>query len=326
MRAFLLGVCCVFLTASAAPPLIWPKQLQDPFIHLTATKPLQLATFQLHFADPKHIQAVITDPKNHLVSESGFVIVQAQKRRFIVEDTPSHLRKIKAIIHALDQPQQQLLLKARIVSVDDKYVRDLGVLFASAPKVTTARTAQTVLNNMGVFTMPIANLGNGQLLDVRLHALEKQGHAKVISSPQIVALDHEQAVIEAGEEVPYQQETPNGGTSVAFKKAVLKLQVTPHILAAQRVLLDLHVNQDKVSALTVQGVPAIHTQQLQTQVALRNGQTFALGGIYEDNHSDQKQGVPFLKSIPLLGYLFRTHRRVQDKREMLVFVTVDLLS
>ncbi len=126
--------------------------------------------------------------------------------------------------------------------------------------------------------------------------------------------------------MPYQQEAAYGATSISFKKAVLKLQVTPHILSPGRVLLNLHVNQDKVGLLTVKGVPTIHTQQLSTQVELNNQQTFALGGIYETNRSDQIEGLPFLQNIPLLGYLFRTHHGSHAKREMLVFVTVDFLS
>jgi type IV pilus assembly protein PilQ len=323
---YVLLIFLCFISVIEAKPLTWPQKLHDPFAQVAKSSKMELATIQLHFVDPNRLKAVLTNKKNNLISDQGFVIVQPKKKRLVIRDEAARVKKIKEIISALDQPQQQLLLKARIVSVDDEYVRDLGVLFESAVKVKSEKGAQAIANTMGNFAMPIASLGNGQVLDVRLNALEKNGHAKVISSPEIVALNHEQAVIEAGEEVPYQQETANGGTSVAFKKAVLKLQVTPHILSHQRILLDLHVNQDKVSALTVQGVPAIHTQQLQTQVELKNKQTFALGGIYEDNRSDQKQGIPFLKDIPLLGYLFKTHKRLHDKREMLVFVTVDLLS
>lgn len=311
------------LSCSQAKELSWPTQLRDPFSHQVASSKTELIVIPLHFTSPKTIKQILINKKNNLLSENGFMIVQEKKRRILIEDTQSRLRKIKRIVAALDKPSQQLLLKARIVSVDEAYARDLGVLFESAQKHTNGTSLAATV---GSFTMPIANLGNGQLLDIRLNALEKTGHANVVSSPQIVTLDNEQATIEAGDEVPYQQEAGYGATNVAFKKAVLKLQVTPHILSQQRILLDLHVNQDKVGMLTVKGVPAIHTQHLSTQIELHDKQTFALGGIYESSRSNQVRGVPYLKDIPVLGYLFRTHHRAQEKREMLVFVTVDLLS
>ncbi len=215
--------------------------------------------------------------------------------------------------------QRQLLLKARIVSVDTTYVHQLGVLFRSSDLKNLASEA------LGTISLPIAKLGSGRLLDIQLNALEKNGHAKIISSPELVTLDNKTASIEAGDEVPYQQETANGGTSVAFKNALLRLKVTPHILSAKQISLDLAVNQDKVSALTVQGVPAIHTQRLATQVQLRDRQTFVLGGIYETTQSKQHQGIPVLKDIPLLGYAFRHHKNQTEHRELLIFITVMIL-
>ncbi|PHQ78794.1 MAG: secretin, partial [Coxiella sp. (in: Bacteria)] len=258
---------------------------------------------------------------NNFLSPQGVAVAEEKLHQLWLHDTAPKLAVIRRFIKTIDRPQHEFLLKARIVSVDDEYVRDLGILFQSSQKSSKG----DAITSLGSFAVPIANLGNGGLLDVELNALEKNGHAKVVSSPQIVVLDHHQAMIESGEEVPYQQETVNGGTNVAFKKAVLKLEVTPHLLTNNRLLLDLHINQDKVSALTVQGVPAIHTQQLTTQVELNNEQTLALGGIYELNRSNQHRGVPFLNKIPLLGYLFRTHHQLRDQREMLVFITVDIL-
>ena len=238
---------------------------------------------------------------------------------------------MKNLIAAVDRPRQQLLLKARIVSIDNNFVRDLGALFeTSQPFMATAGRGNTNLatppsSAIGSFTIPIANLQDGYLLDVKLNALEKTGHAKVVSSPELVTLDHDPAIIESGEEIPYQQETLSGGTSVSFKKAVLKLQVTPHILPNHDILLDLSVNQDKVSLLTVQGVPAIHTQQVSTEIEVKNKQTFVLGGVYEESVSNQKQGIPYLQAVPLLGYLIQNNQRVNEQRDLLVFVTVEII-
>ncbi len=318
----LIGIVC----GASAQSLSWPQPLRDPFLQQAdSPQAITTAIIPLSFVDPKKIQALLSDAKNNLLSAQGILVVEEDQRRILIQDTVARVAKIKNILAALDQPQQQLLLKARIVSVDDAYVRDLGVLFESSQKQVSSRALASAVSTVGSFVMPIANLGNGQLLDVRINALEKTGHARMMSAPEITTLNHQQAIIEAGDEVPYQQEAAYGGTNVAFKKAVLKLQVTPHVLPRQHILLELHVNQDKVSALTVQGVPAIHTQQLATKIELKNKQTFVLGGIYETSRSDQVQGVPFLKTLPVLGYLFRTHHNIDDKREMLVFMTVDIL-
>lgn len=315
-----LWVLLLSSVSCAAQPLQWPQQLRDPFATSVASSAVRTDVIQLHYADPKQIKALLTDKSSKLVSDEDFIIAQPLQRQLIIQATAAQLKKIKNIVALLDRPRHQVLLKARIVSVDDQYLRDLGVLFEQAAKGT-----HTLAHAAGNFALPIANLGNGQLLDIRLKALEKTGHARLVSAPQIVALNQQQATIEAGDEVPYQQETANGGTSVAFKKAVLKLQVTPHLLTQQRVLLDLHVNQDNVSALTVQGVPAIHTQQIATEIELNNKQTFALGGIVETKGATEQRGIPLLKDIPGLGYLFREHHQQRDKREMLVFMTVDIL-
>lgn len=315
-------VAFVLMIASScyAQDLQWPTALHNPFVSLQKNISQQkTAVITLHYADAQQVQSLLTRQSNHILEADSIVIAQPKQHRLVIQASAAEINAVRKIIKAIDCPQQQLLLKARIVSVDDKFVRDLGVLFESAKK------GVSVTGGVGNFALPIANLGNGQLLDVRLKALEKNGHAQLISAPQVVTLNHQQATIESGEEVPYQQETANGGTSVAFKKAVLKLQVTPHILEQQHVLLELQVNQDRVSALTVQGVPAIHTQQLITQVELKDKQTFALGGIFESTDSHQHEGIPLLKDIPGLGYLFRNHQKVHDKREMLVFVTVDVL-
>ncbi len=307
-----LGISCILVCVfydAFSDDWRWPSAIHDPFIESSTQAPLESVLVSLHYAEPKEILVVLKDPKNNLLSPQGLVIAQDKQRRIWMEDHAENIKRIQSFIKMLDQPRQEIRLKARIVSVDEDYVRDLGVFFRT-----------------GSFTLPVANLKNGFALDVELNALEKSGHATIISSPELVTLDHEEASIEAGDEVPYQQETVSGGTSVAFKKAVLELKVTPHILSRRNILLDLHMNQDKVSALTVQGVPAIHTQQLTTHIELKDGQTFVLGGIYEKKDSNEKKGVPILKDIPVMGYLFQTHTRVQSNREMLVFMTPEIVD
>lgn len=227
-------------------------------------------------------------------------------------------------------PKRQILIKAHIVNIDHNYTRELGLSFStSSGTLATVGGFQMNLPAPGAdssdLVIPIVALGQGILLEATLNALEKSGHAQLISDPQLVTLDGQPAVIESGEEVPYQQSTENGGTSVAFKKAVLRLQVTPEIQSPQTVLLHLLINQDHVSELTINGVPAISTQQLKTQVVMKNHNTLVLGGIMEENKSAQRQGVPFLSKIPLLGALFRYQKQSNDRKQLLIFVTPILL-
>lgn len=327
MRIFCCLVLLGLVSLASSKTLDWPAHMSNPFSRTALPSKIETQLVSLHYVDPKSILAVITDKKHGFLSSSGVAVVEEKQRKIWLQDAAPNIQKILNLIRMLDSPRKEVLLKARIVSIDDEYIKDLGIMFQSSGTHEKKESGLSqAVDTIGNFTMPIANLGDGRLLDVKLNALEKNGHAKVISSPELTTLDHEEALIEAGEEVPYQQETANGGTSVSFKKAVLKLQVVPHILSHQNILLNLHVNQDKVSALTVQGVPAIHTQQLATQIVLKNKQTFVLGGIYEISRSDQVQGVPFLKNIPLLGYLFRSHHHLDDHREMLIFITPEVLK
>ena len=330
MRSYVWLITFMVSTALSQTAITWPTRLHNPFMSNDSTSVLQSLLIPLQYIDPKEVAALVKDQKSLLLSAQSLVVVQEKEHTVWVQGNATDIRTIKNLVASIDRPRQQLLLKARIVSIDNNFVRNLGVLFQSSQVLTALSTRATNNsvspgNAIGSFTIPIANLQDGYLLDVKLNALEKSGHAKVVSSPELVTLDHDPAVIESGEEIPYQQETLSGGTAVSFKKAVLRLQVTPHILPDQHILLDIHVNQDKVSLLTVQGVPAIHTQQVSTQIEVNNKQTFVLGGVYEDSLSNETQGVPYLRDIPVLGYIFRSNRHINEQRELLVFVTVEVI-
>lgn len=225
---------------------------------------------------------------------------------------------------------QQILIKAHIVNIDHNYTRELGLSLSTSTNTLSSAGGFSMNlpapdTNSGDLIIPIAALGQGILLDATLSALEKTGHAQLISDPQLVTLNNRTAIIEAGQEVPYQQSTEGGGTSVAFKKAVLRLEVTPSIQPHNSILLHLTINQDQVSDLTVNGIPAISTQQLKTQVIMKNHNTLVLGGIFQENKSDQHQGIPFLSKIPWLGVLFRYQKHTDDRNQLLIFVTPVIL-
>jgi|SRR3989339_397130 len=282
----------------------------------------------VHYAQAKTLENFIADPKLNLLSENGRIKADERTNSLWIQDDSDHLKKIKTIIQELDIPLKQILIKAKIVNVDDKSLKSLGIDFsthASNDNNTELMLDLPAESGINHATIPIANLGDGTILDLQLSALEQEGHAQIISSPELMTMNKQSATIESGEDIPYQEQTRNGGTSVMFKKALLKLKVTPEILPNKKILLQLVVNQDKVSSLLIQGSPAIRTQQLQTQVLVDNKHTIVLGGIYEqmDNQSDNT--IPFFGKLPIIGSLFHDQNKQHERKELLIFVTPEII-
>jgi type IV pilus assembly protein PilQ len=172
-------------------------------------------------------------------------------------------------------------------------------------------------------------LGSDYLLDLELSAAQTETRADVISSPSVITANQKQATILQGTEIPYQESASSGATSIQFKDAVLSLQVTPQITPDNRIILDLDVKKDTVGTVVVASggvnVPSIDTQEIITQVLVSDGQTLVLGGILTTNHTIEENKVPYLGDIPILGNLFKTTTKTNDKDELLIFVTPKIL-
>jgi type IV pilus assembly protein PilQ len=180
-----------------------------------------------------------------------------------------------------------------------------------------------VANPAGSFALGI--LGNNFLVDLELSAAQAETRAAVVSSPRVVTANQKEASIEQGVEIPYQQSASSGATTISFKKAVLSLKVTPHITPDSRIILDLDVRDDNVGTIVVTSggvnVPSIDTREIMTQVLVNDGQTVVLGGILETTSRDVATKVPWLGDVPVLGNLFKTTTKTDDKDELLIFVT-----
>ena len=168
-------------------------------------------------------------------------------------------------------------------------------------------------------------LSGGNLLDLELSARQEENKSEIVASPRVVTADRNEAFIESGVEIPYETASSSGATTIAFKKAVLSIKVTPQITPDDRIILDLAVNKDAVGEIFA-GVPSIDTREVQTQVLVNNGDTVVLGGIYESNLSNEVQKVPVLADLPLIGGLFRHTLEVDQKAELLIFVTPKILK
>lgn len=291
----------------------------DPFAAQMLTK----KAFKLCFANAVTLGKELRSTAG-LLSKDGRVVVDQRTNILWILDRQKNIRAIANLVKSLDVSVPQVMINARLVSVDTEYLRELGVQFGT---VTKAEGVLSGGNQMqaGQFNLAIAHLGSGVTLDMRLSALENKGVANIISQPRLITLNRQTAHIQSGEEIPYQEKTGQGDTSVAFKKAVLGLKVTPAIVAHNKLLLSIVVNQDKVSNLTVDGVPAISTREIKTQVLVRNRRTIVLGGIFERQKSKRVVRIPFLGSLPILGMLFRHDEIDNSKRELLIFITPQII-
>jgi type IV pilus assembly protein PilQ len=260
------------------------------------------------------------------------------------------------MIAKLDVPVRQVLIEARIVEADDQFGKSLGVrlgagfatslsllgkpLNATQGGTVNPSSAGVVGGNMvnlpagaagQTFSAPASvavslfNAAADRFLNLEISALEADGKGKIVSSPRVVTADQTKALIEQGTELPYQLATASGATAVSFRKANLKLEVTPQITPEGGVILDVDVNKDSVGALTPSGY-AINTKHVKTQVLVENGGTVVIGGIYEQSDKDDEARVPALGGLPVLGWLFKNQQRVSRKTELLVFITPRVIA
>ncbi|WP_019217359.1 type IV pilus secretin PilQ [Legionella tunisiensis] len=329
------------------------KELQAE-IDLINLGPIRSDLLQINYAKAADIAAVLQDKNIALLSARGGLTVDTRTNTIWIRDNQAQIEEIKRVVRQLDIPVKQVLIEARIVNVTKDFAQELGLHFSALKpaclKNRTGCTEQLLKNavsgdkigfaerlNLDLAVMPItaspasigialAKLDNGVLLDLELSALESEGRGEIISSPRLLTTDQQAAFIESGEEVPYQEATSSGGTTVAFKKAVLSLKVTPQITPASKILMDLQINQNTLSTKVFNGVPAILTKEVHTNVLVNNGQTIVLGGIYKRDKNNIINRVPFLGRLPLIGVLFKNQSAMIKNEELLIFITPRIIS
>ncbi|MET3443891.1 type IV pilus assembly protein PilQ [Variovorax paradoxus] len=300
-----------------------------------------------------------------ILSPRGSVIAESRTNQLFVSDIPSRLAQVADLIQKLDIPVRQVLIEARIVEASDTFGKSLGVrlgggisrervasasgnpaygTFGVMPTTTTggvgaaaatwtnsnfinlpAGDAGGTGNSPGTFAISLFNSSLSRMLNLEISALEADGKGKLVSSPRVITADQTKALIEQGEEIPYQQATSSGATSISFRKAVLKLEVTPQITPEGNIILTLDVSKDARGVNTSAG-PAINTKHVQTEVLVENGGTVVIGGIFELTETNDESRVPVLGEVPYLGALFRKRERVANKTEMLVFITPKMIT
>ncbi len=316
-------------------------------------EPVKTQSFQINFAKAAEIATQITGGSTpaagagsaRILSTRGSVIAEPRTNQLFVTDIPSRLEQVQDLISKLDVAVRQVVIEARIVEASDTFSKALGVRLGGSGLVTQGGAENFALNTMsasgagtqsavnlpiagtagGVFAMSIFNATAQQFLNLEISAMESDGKGKVISSPRVVTADQTKALIEQGTELPYQVASSSGATSIQFRKANLKLEVTPQITPEGSIILTLDVNKDTVGQLTPGGY-AIDTKHIQTQALIENGGTIVIGGIFTEDQSDVVEKVPFFGDLPVLGNLFKRTSRGSNKKEMLVFITPRVLS
>lgn len=292
-----------------------------------------------------------SERRNNILSTRGSAVVDQRTNQLFVTDTPTVLANIRKLLEKVDIAARQVLIEARIVEADDSFSRNLGARLGFAakaegiaigntyesvgelagltPATTTSYGAHQAVNlparagggaNAGSFALSLFNSAASRFLSLELSALEADGKGKIVSSPRVVTADQQAALIEQGEEIPYQQATSSGATSTAFKKANLKLEVTPQITPDGNVILNVDINKDSRGTVTPGGL-AINTKHVKTLVQVENGGTVVIGGIYTQTESHAESKVPLLGDIPVLGHLFKSSARIDNKTELLIFLT-----
>jgi len=293
-----------------------------------------------------------------ILSERGSAIVDDRTNTIILTDTEDKILEFKRFIDQIDIPIRQVLIEARIVIANTDFRKEIGTRWGIAGTKDSGKvgfggsrdvldsepgspadfflaggtldTSETLAVDLGVVnptgSFAIDLITDNTLIDLELSALENEGSGEIVSQPKVLTGDKQKAVIKTGTEIPYQEASSSGATNIEFKEAVLKLEVTPQITPDGRVVMDLIVAQDSVGDLLPTGEPVIDVTQIETQAIVGDGQTLVLGGLFQMQTDTQQDKVPFLGDVPYLGRLFRHDTNVNEKREILIFITPKIID
>jgi type IV pilus assembly protein PilQ len=323
-------------------------------------EPVRTESFQLNYQKADAIQRLVGDKAQPILSKRGSAVVDARTNTLFVQDTPTRLEQVRALIKKIDIPVRQVLIEARIVEASDTFSRNLGArlgihdrsngqsLLNSSNRVqiggnlvdpafhtgqisspvptlndfTNVNLPATGLSGSpaGVFSMILFNEGLTRFINMEVSALQADGKGKIISSPRVITADQIEATIEQGTQIPYQQATSSGATSVSFKSASLSLKVKPQITPDDNIIMDLNIHKDSVGTVTTSG-PSIDTKQITTSVLVQNGGTVVIGGIYSQTETDTTTKIPVLGDVPYVGFLFRSNSKTDNKNELLIFIS-----
>ncbi len=296
-------------------------------------QPLQRELMPIHHAEASALAQLLlaTLADDGILTGRGSLSVDARTNTLVAYQPADRLDELRQLVAQLDVPVRQVAIEARIVEASVDYEKSLGVRWGGPLYGDRVRPGKELFVDLGVeragSSVGLGVLRGGILLDLELSAMEKSGNGEIISQPKVVTADKETARILKGTEVPYQETSKSGATSVSFREASLSLEVTPQITPDNKVIMTVRVTKDEpdyVNALN--NVPPIRKNEVNAKVRVADGETIVIGGVYSTTQNNVVDKVPFFGDLPYVGRLFRRDVLQEKKSELLVFLTPRIMS
>lgn len=344
----------VLLVAPAAEIAAREQQELESQKQIADLAPLRRELLQVNYAKAADIAKLFQSVTSAeaKADERGSITVDERTNNIIAYQTQERLDELRRIVAQLDIPVRQVMIEARIVEANVDYDKSLGVRWGGSVQnkgnwntsgVSNGANASSTIGTPGSTSTnaPFVDLGTAAntsgigiafitdnvLLDLELTAMEKTGNGEIVSQPKVVTSDKETAKILKGTEIPYQEASSSGATSVSFKEASLSLEVTPQITPDNRIIMEVKVTKDEPDYLNkVQDVPPIKKNEVNAKVLVNDGETIVIGGVFSNTQSKVVDKVPFLGDVPYLGRLFRRDVVSEKKSELLVFLTPRIMN
>ncbi|WLT06109.1 secretin N-terminal domain-containing protein [Gilliamella apis] len=321
----------LFISKTVDQEVLLQKKLLEQK-ELQLNQPLALLTIPVNHADLNNL--VETIQSQGLLSERGKAFIDKRTNSIIITDMSTQFSNIKKLVKSLDQPIPQVHISAHIVTMNKQSMDELGIKWGY--KGHSSQLLSKFDVDFGVTNAPSSvgfNLAklSGSLLNLELSALESENQLEIIASPNLLTANQNIASIKQGTEIPYEVSNGgNGSTSIEFKQAVLGLEVTPKIIANDQMILDLYITQNTAGRSIKRRdggeALAIDTQEIRTQVKIKSGETVVLGGIFQQVNNVSKNSVPGISNIPIIGNAFKNKAKKQQKRELVIFITPQLVE
>ncbi|MCJ7773444.1 MAG: type IV pilus secretin PilQ [Desulfobacterales bacterium] len=316
------------------------KRILTEKLETIELEPLVTEYITIAYADVK--KDIVPNVKGVLTKKRGSVSADTRNNQIIVRDTVDKIQMIKDLVKRIDRVTPQVIIEARVVEANTSFRREVGFDWGNITigpytglfgYTGTSLTFDLSADN----SPPTASSGSigfdfqkitgvpFSIIDAKIEANESEGNIKIISSPRIRTLDNKKAKISQGIKVAFEEESASGGTTIKWENVKLELTVTPHVTPDNRISMIINIKNDEIGEV-IDGKASISTKEADTELLINDGDTVVIGGIYKINKIEGESGVPGLRNIPLLGWLFKTGRTSEIKNELLIFISPRIIQ
>lgn len=322
----------ILFVSKAVDPQILLERQQQELKEQQLKQPLEIMSIAVNHAQPMTLIEAIE--QQELLSPRGKVVIDKRTNSLIITDITERFEGIKKLVKAFDKPISQVHISAHIVTMSEESMNELGIKWGysggSSLGLNKFDIGLDVASATSTVGFNLAKLSGG-LLNLELSALEAENQLEIIASPNLLTANQNTASIKQGTDIPYEVSSgSNGATSIEFKQAVLGLEVTPKIIADDKMILDLFITQNTAGQSIKRRdggeALAIETQEIKTQVMVKSGETVVLGGIFQQINNSHTRKVPGVSKLPIIGNLFNNKSKKQQKRELVIFITPQLVE